>query len=333
MCVIMSGIKEKLEGYVQQYGFNRRASTLYIAYDCYLSPGIQNLNNLQRHRIGHLFALKKREQIPLNLQQNYDELFCFDSSIKSWRNSEYYPNILRSLYDLSIRYHKNEETLKEVYLLLLTGSVKYFNIFDLKKLLIAIEQFFNLPVEFINSAVAKLKPKILKEALTLKEIGVLEEFFCLTPNPSELDDLMTGFYLEYEQKLVGSDSDYLDTAAWIIQRLGEIHFLSDGNGRLARRLAFDFIHLHENISFNEEEVINLGKHQAYIDATSRSTTPSRIRNWLFNTIQSKKMGVQAQANPSLTGNLSSFFNHPEAEKNNTHELTPSQMSNGPGTDI
>lgn len=299
---IKESIQTKLQSLGLETGYRKDSLLGYVKYPEYLTPTLSKLPTTMFQEIENAsFSLKSLDTIvndtikfyPNNTQlykflntfkKNYTDIFDFSRDGQKCftvSNSEQKINLMRCLYDLSVRYRKDKNLLVNCKYLI-SGFTKLFGArmglsFDQNNFEIELKNFLtNLEREiksFFKIADNKFMDDVsylLKQMeLTQIEQKILKEFIDICPPYEKISDLMEQFYTEYYNKFIDKESDISGTAAWIIKNFCDIHPFADGNGRVARKLASNFITLRTGLSFEDEEIDNWGKSPDYIAATSR----------------------------------------------------------------
>ena len=117
--------------------------------------------------------------------------------------------------------------------------------------------------------------------------SIFDEFIYITPDPRLIEERMKSFHIQYNKLIEDKTNDPIDIATWIIQEICDIHPLPDGNGRVARKLAFDLLSEKHQITFSQEEIVSYGDDPLYIQAFNRTRNNSAIKKWLEKVVQDK----------------------------------------------
>lgn len=224
-------------------------------------------------------------------------------------NSATITNIIRGLYDLSMRIPQNE--LQQKCLDFVTSYVYFFGISCLINAPSLNQAHINLNRKYIIGQYITLINKYFhidqnaKKNLTRafyqgilayhtfgsehnievepSKLSVLDDFIYRAPDVNEVEDRMRQFHTKYEN-LDTSQDTFIQNAAWIIHEFCLIHPFKDGNGRISRMLCSEFLKKRDpRLSFTPDEITNLGKDPDYISATDRSDKPGglgKICRWI-----------------------------------------------------
>lgn len=316
----------------REHGFKKRKGGAFIKYNRYLTPGLKYLNPDQNKRLesNSILSLKPKSKINVYDQDTYNKLFNFDKNTTCLGNSTDLVNVLRSVYDLSFRYINDDKILLEKCRMFIIAYSKLFqlplkNITTSEHIMPALDLYFELSRtdERVNKFQIKLVDQYNKikptDDPTGEEYKVLAEFAYFPPEYDQIDKLMSSFYDEYNH--INNDENIFASPAWIIKTISDVHPLEDGNGRLARTIAFNLIGSKKNIIFTTQEIADFGKDPAYIKATSRGIKLGEMEAWLSSVVE-KKQTYQKLCKPIFclkhylesTPTVESFFSYPKSEK-------------------
>ena len=289
-----SDLEKSLLAYGLPGHFRQRPECVKHAH--YLATPVHHLSAEARDlKIGqaHLFSLKRSEDLgPKEMVDQYNELFGPGLKGCAFGNTSFVANLLRGFYDLSLRHPP--EGLKEKCCDLALGYAGFIGIPEVKQcrnmrdiITYLIPPFINMVDTFftIDDGVKKVLEASIRRGVLRNQkerpvpasaLSVLDDFIYRAPNPGHIEALMGQFYERYSNR--GAAADLIQEAAWIIHNFCMIHPFADGNGRLARKLCFDFLSQHHQpeVSFNQQEVIDYGQDPAYIAATTRSEKPGGL---------------------------------------------------------